>query len=181
MDALEKRLVELQDELQSVEQPDRQAIWNGISRPVATKPTSALGRIGRWLAWAFLFLLIGATLGYWLFQKTPEQAGAFALEDLSPASQVELRRYERLAQDKEQAVRVNLPKGATDEGALTELQLLDSLHRQFLSDFPALPKDDRTTQHYLHYYEQKIRILELLLKEIKIQQNEQERNTQVQL
>lgn len=180
MDPLEKRISALQDALQKVEQPDRQAIWNSISRPVVVKKHWIKQRWWIWVALAAVFLIIGARLGYWWSQTASAPPEDLALEALSPELQAEVHQYERLVSTKEQVLRVNLPKGAALTADLDELELLDSLHAQFLSDFPALPKDERSAQRYLHYYEQKIRILELLLKEIQLQKNEQERNAQRQ-
>ena len=178
MDPLEKRIKELQDELQQVEQPDRLHIWNGVTRIPPAKKTLPWA----WAAAAILLLAVGACLGYWWSQSQRPQIKAADFADLPPEWQAKIRECQTQVSHHEKTLRVNRPSGATAADELRELQLLDSLQQRFLADFETLPKDDyRTAERYLHYYEQKIRILELILKEVQIRKHEEERHTPQQI
>lgn len=177
MDPIERRIKDLQNELEQVEQPDRLAIWNGITsaKPVKTGWMQPLPT--RWIAAAAIALLLtGIGLGYWWNENRRHRPDTAVLADLPPQWQAKVREYQILVGRREQAVHVNAPRGAVLADELRELQLLDSLQQVFLADFESMPKDDRTAARCLHYYEQKIRILELILKEIQIRKHEAEKH-----
>ncbi len=178
MDPLEKRIKELQDELQQVEQPDRLHIWNGVTRIPLAKKTLPWA----WTAAIIVLLAVGACLGYWWSQSRTPRIKAADFADLPPEWQAKIRAYQAEVSHQEKVLRVNRPSGSTAADELQELHLLDSLQQTFLADFETLPKDDyRTAERYLHYYEQKIRILELILKEVQIRKHEEERHAQQQI
>lgn len=172
MDPLEKRIRNLQPDLQQVEQPDRALIWQGVALPPRSpkKPSRWV-----WVAAAGLLLLLGIGLGYWWSKNPAQPIEDVKYADLQPELAAEVQQYQQLVINREQAVHINAPKGALAMDEFRELYLLDSLHQEFLKDFPSMPKDDKSAQRYLHYYEQKIRILELILKETQIKKHEKER------
>ena len=178
MDPLEQRIKALQDDLQQVEQPDQLAIWNRIA---TTRPVKSRRLPPRhWMAAAAL-VLVGACLGYWWHAVQSRPDNTASLADMPPEWQARVQEYQVLIGRKEQALQLNRPRGSTASDEFQELQLLDSLHRAFMADFAALPKDQRTEERLLHYYEQKIRILELILKATQIRQHEEERHAQRQI
>lgn len=178
MDPLEKRIKDLQDELQQVERPDRLHIWNGVTR----RPPTQSRWPWAWAAAAILLLALGAGLGYWWSQAHRPQVKAADFADLPPEWQAKIRAYQTQIDHQEKTLQVNRPGGVAAADELRELHLLDSLQQTFLADFEALPKDDyRTAERCLHYYEQKIRILELILKEVQIRKHEEERHAPLQI
>ena len=181
MDNLKKRLETLREELQQVEQPDKLAIWTGIASSLPVKPEKGFRLTRNWLLAAILLLSIGIGLGYWWRKNLSEASPNRGFAELPPVYENQLNQYQELVRQKEASLYVNSPNRASLAREFGELQLLDSLQQAFLSDFEALPKDYRTAQRYLHYYEQKIRILELIIKEIQIKNNEKEKNLQWQI
>lgn len=171
----------MHEELQQVEQPDRLAIWNGVVRtpPVAKRPEYR--RPWRWAAAATVLLLIGAGFGYWWSENRHHNIETAGLTDLPPEWQVKVREYQTLVGRREKFLQTNRPDAFVASAEFRELQVLDSLQQTFLADFAAMPKDQRTAARYLHYYEQKMRIIELIIKEIEIHKHEEEKRTQQQI
>ncbi len=171
----------MHDELQQVEQPDRLAIWNGIARtpPVAKRPEYRSP--WRWAAAATVLLLIGAGFGFWWSETRHRNIEAAGLADLPPEWQVKVREYQTLVGRREKVLQTNRPDAFVASTEFRELQVLDSLQQTFLADFAAMPKDQRTAARYLHYYEQKMRIIELIIKEIEKSKHEEEKRLQQQI
>lgn len=178
MDPLEKRFAALQEQFEQVEQPDRQAIWARIQHPAPLKATRPVWQ--RLLA-ACILLLVGVGIGWWWQQSASATREAAFLASLPPKAQAQIQQYQTLVRHKEMALQTYSAGGAAVPGDLTELQALDSLQQVFWDDVQALPKDEHTAQLYLRYYEQKIRILELVLKEIQIHEHEKERTAKWQI
>ncbi|MFN7118688.1 MAG: hypothetical protein ACK4TA_17955 [Saprospiraceae bacterium] len=178
MDKLEQRIAALREELEQVEQPDRAAIWGGVQRKMGT-PARRFYQHPSWRAVAAsVAILLIASAGWWAHRLLYGYSEDITLTHLSPEWQKEIKYYQQLVNEKERTLHLeNIDRDAFSE-VLRELESLDSVQAEFRQDFRALPKDERTVQTLLRYYEQKIRILELLTKEIQIKQNEQERDTQ---
>lgn len=181
MDPLEKRIKELHDELQQVEQPDRLAIWNGIVRTPPVEKRPEYRSPWRWAAAAAVLLLIGAGFGYWWSETRHRNTETAGLAYLPPEWQVKVREYQTLVGLREKALQLNRPDAFVASDEFRELQVLDSLQQTFLADFAAMPKDQRSAARYLHYYEQKMRIIELIIKEIEIHKHEEEKRVQQQI
>lgn len=181
MDSIEKRIKELHDELQQVEQPDRLSIWNGIVRipPVEKRPE--FRSLWRWAAAATVLLLIGAGFGYWWSENRHRNTETAGVADLPLEWQVKVREYQTLVGYREKALQRSRPGPFVASEEFRELQVLDSLQQTFLADFAAMPKDQRTAARYLHYYEQKMRIIELIIKEIEKHKHEEEKRIQQQI
>ncbi|MCC6283160.1 MAG: hypothetical protein IT262_21310 [Saprospiraceae bacterium] len=178
MDPIEKRIDALREQFEQVEQPDRDAIWQRIQRPL---PLQASRPRWHWLAAACVLLLVGIGIGLWWPQRPPASGEAAFLAGLPPEWQQQIRQYQDQARHKELVLQTYSSKGTPVPGDIHELQVLDSLQQVFWDDFRALPKDEHTAQLYLRYYEQKIRILELVLKEIQIHEHEKERTAEWQI
>ncbi|MBL7828196.1 MAG: hypothetical protein JNJ57_16310 [Saprospiraceae bacterium] len=174
MDALEKRIQDLQQALENVEIPDEQAIWSGIKtlpetkRPWWHKP-------GWWVAFALVLLGTGAGLGYWWNESTHQQREPVLMAELPEPWQQKAADYQKLVSEHELEMRALLTNNSDLPSETAELELLEQMHRDFMSDFQTLPKDEKTASRYLHYYEQKIRILKLIIKEIQLRKNETEK------
>lgn len=178
MDKLEQRIQAIRDELEQIEEPDRAAIWGGVQRKIGVRVRLFYQRQWvRTLAASVAILLI-AGAGWWAHLWFYSNADEIQVAGLSPQWQQEVQHYQQLVNNKERELRLeNIDKDVFGE-VLRELKSLDSVQTEFRADFQALPKNERTVETLLRYYEQKIRILELLSKEIQIKQNEKERNTQ---
>lgn len=181
MDPLEKRIKELHDELQQVEQPDRLAIWNGIGRRPPLQAQTSRRPAWIWSAAAAVLLLIGAGAGFWWSESRHRHAEIAGINELPPEWQAKVQEYQLLVGRREKSLRQSSPDAFMASDEFRELQVLDSLQQTFLADFEALPKDQRTAERYLHYYEQKMRILELIIKEIEIRKHEEQKRIQRQI
>lgn len=181
MDPLENRIKDLQDALQQVEQPDRLAIWAGVSPSPPVKATWVRRLPWRSAAAALALLLAGTSLGYWWNETRHRRLEAARFAELPPEWQAKVQVYQVLVGRQEAALKVNSPRGATAADERRELEVLDSLQAAFLADFETLPKDQRTAERFLRYYEQKNRILELILKEIQIRNHEAEKQAQLHI
>lgn len=178
MDSFEKRIEALRAALQEIEQPDRAAIWGGVQQKMGMKPRRFYQN--PWLRAVAVSAAIAlvASAGWWAHRLLYGYAEPIPVANLSPKWQQEVEQYQQMVNEKERELRLeNIDRDAYGE-VLKELESLDSVQAQFNEDFRALPKNDRTVQTLLRYYEQKIRILELLSKEIQIKKNEEERDTQ---
>lgn len=161
--------------MQSVEQPDKLAIWKGVSRREVA-PKKPLFRMGaRWAAAAAMLLLW--VCAYYGWQNTRQQRmEAAAMAQLPVEWQLKAQEYQLLVKRYEQKMPLN---GQNTEAIADEVQVLrevDDLQASFLDDFATLPKDHRTAARYVRYYEQRIRILELIFKKLEIHKHEEERN-----
>lgn len=157
--------------MQSVEQPDKLAIWKGISRPEAVPKKPFLRISAGWAAAAALLLLWVCTC-YWWQSTRQQRMEAAAMAQLPVEWQLKAQEYQLLVKRYEQKV----PLDGRDTTAIADevrvLREVDGLQASFLADFEALPKDHRTAARYVRYYEQKVRILELICKKIEIHKHE---------
>lgn len=178
MDQLERRIWELGEELEQIEQPDQQAIWSGVQQRLGMKPRRFYQNPWLRAIAASVAIILIASAGWWAHRLLYGYSEQIPMTNLSPQLQAEIQQYQQLVDQKERELRLeNIDRDAFGE-VLLELESLDSVQAEFRQDFQALPKNERTVQTLLRYYEQKIRILELLSKEIQIKKNEQERDTQ---
>lgn len=176
MDPLENRIKTLEEAMQSVEQPDKLAIWKGISRHEAAPKRSLFRISARWAAAAAVFLLGVCT--YYRWQNTRQQCmEAAAIAQLPMEWQLKAKEYQLLVKQYEQKVPLNSQNTEAIADEIQVLQEVNDLQASFLADFETLPKDHRTGARYVRYYEQRIRILELIVKKFEIHKHEEERNT----
>lgn len=178
MDKLEKRIGELRQELDAVEQPDRAKIWAEIQRNQGLVPISKARQTmrGFWMGVAAsIAVLLVAGAGWMAYQYWNLSPNEVAV-NLPPQWEQEQRQYQQLVENKMEELRLeNIDRDAYRD-VLKELEEIEQMQQEFEKELPALPKDDKTIQTLLRYYEQKIRILEILSREIQLKQHEEERN-----
>lgn len=178
VDKLEKRIQELRGELESVEQPDRAKIWAEVQRqqgltPINTSKQTMRGFLMGVAASVAVLLVAGA--GWWVYQNAVTEPTPVAV-NLPPQWAQEQQEYKQLIENKKQELRLeNIDRDAYRE-VLKELEEIEKMQQAFEEELLTLPKDDKTIQTLMRYYEQKIRILEILSKEIQIKQHEEARN-----
>lgn len=177
MAKFEQRIEAFREELEQIEQPDRAAIWGGVQRKLGVQSRSFYPSPWARVGAASVIILLIAGAGWWAYFWF-NNAKDVPIANLSPQLQQKVQRYQDLVKNKERELHIDNINKNTFSEVLRELESLDSVQMEFRADFQALPKDERTVQTLLRYYEQKIRILELLSKEIQIKQNEKERDTQ---
>lgn len=175
MDPLENRIRALQEAMESVEQPDKPAIWQGIARPEMRAPNISFKARFRWAAAAAVLLLGACTLFWW--QSTRQQRlEAATLAQLPAEWQFKARECQLLVKHYEQKAQLHRRDTTAIADEIRVLREVNDLQASFLADFETLPKDQRTASRYLRYYEQRIRIMELIFKKIEIQKYEEERS-----
>lgn len=180
MDALEKRIKALQESLQTVETPDTQAIWAGI-KTLPEPPKPWWRKPWWWIIGAVALLGAGAGLGIWWNESQHQETEPAVMATLPEAWRLKAVEYQKLVSNQENHLRSLLPEHSEFQIETSELELLDSMQRDFMADFQTLPKDEKTASRYLHYYEQKIRILELIIKEIQLRKNETEKRPSIDI
>lgn len=179
MDKLERQIQNLREELDGVEQPDREAIWAGMQarmKPEA-RVVSFYQRPFVAMVAASIAVVLIAGAGWFAHSIF---GGSETADELAyaPEFKVMEEHYEQLIADKKQALRLeNIDKDAYAE-VLKELEEVEQMQQQYKEELSSLPKDERSVQTLLRMYEQKIRILEILSKEIQIKKNEKERNSE---
>jgi len=152
---------------EQVEQPDP-STWDAIAARLPAEENPWTLRVGRHLRYsiaASLLLLVTAA-AWW----TLNQGGATTPPTLS-TYYPELGTVEAAYQ-----LQINLRKQAMDfdeidpalyHDIFQELRELEQLHTTYLEDLPIHAQEEKLIHTLLRYYEQKMRILERLSKEIK--------------
>lgn len=182
MGQLEKNIRENRRELDRIEMPDTGRIWRGIRGDLQQEPPKknngwklSVGRYWQWSIAASICLIIVA--GLWWYNGSASAA----------SGQVDLARYyPELAEQKEEYVRmikqkeaeVNIQNIDPDNFAdiFKELEMLDDIHQQTLGDVPKYIDNEQLVRTLIRYYEQKIRILERLSKEVAKQKYHEEKS-----
>lgn len=170
MDAFEKRIHELKDALDQVETPDIQGIWEGIATSQEKKKN--WGRSSIWLiTLGALLLSVGILLGYWWNESKQQLMEDVQIAKLPEPWHHKVLEYQKRASEQEYFMRTLLTGNTQLPLEALELEELDRMQKDFMADFQALPKNEKTAARYLHYYEQKIRILEMIIKQIQLRKN----------
>jgi hypothetical protein len=175
MDALEKRIKALHESMEHVETPDTQAIWDGV---VTQQVKKALWKRPSlwWITLGVLLLVSGILLGYWWNESKHRSSEEVQIAELPEPWHQKVLEYQKHASAQEYKMHALLTNRNAIPLEANELEELDHLQQDFMKDFRALPKDEKTAARYLHYYEQKIRILELIIKQIQLKRNETEKH-----
>lgn len=168
MDNLEKHIKEQRALLDSIEQPEMDIIWNGIQGQLEQRPKSGwnitLGRYWQMTIAASICLLVAGTLFIQLNFKKQEQLPNLA--SFYPELAEEEAKYQQLISDKETEINLTKIDQLEYQHIFTELKLLETFHKESLIDFTSDVPNEQIVQVLIRYYEQKIRILERLSKEI---------------
>ncbi|MEO0008513.1 MAG: hypothetical protein RJA20_2709 [Bacteroidota bacterium] len=120
-------------------------------------------------------------LGYWWNESNHRPSENIQIAELPEPWKNKVLEYQKLASEREHTVRTLLTSSAQLPFETGELEELDRFQQEFMADFQALPKDEKTAARYLHYYEQKIRILELIIKQIQLRKNETEKRPYLEI
>lgn len=179
MDNLEKRIQEMREALDHVEQPDREAIWAGVQQQMQPQTRVIPFYKRRWVQVVAASVIIALIAGAgWFAHDILGGASRDANLAFSPEFQAMEKQYQLLIKHKKEELRLeNIDKDAYRE-VLQELEEIERMQEQYKEELSSLPQDERNIQTLLRMYEQKIRILEILNKEIQIQKNEQNRNNE---
>jgi len=169
MDHFDKRISEIREDLNRIERPDHQLIWNRLQQQRRKRTTRR-----NWLAAAaaVAVLLISATLIREKLNHSPEIA---ALTLLSLEQRAEIVRCRQLIDEKERIIATAVKDGENYAEWQHELKTLETDQERFIRDLATLPKDERYAETLVRFYVQKVRILELFIKKIDIQSDEKER------
>ncbi|MBL7807708.1 MAG: hypothetical protein JNN28_07840 [Saprospiraceae bacterium] len=174
MDTLEKRIKALQESMDEVEMPDTQAIWAGVVT-LPEKKAPWWRKPFWWIAFGLVLLGAGVSLGYWWSESKHLPAEQIPIAELPEPWRNKALEYQKQVSEQETQMHALLTANTQLPLEAKELEELDRLQQDFMADFQALPKDEKTAARYLHYYEQKIRILELIIKQIQLRKNETEK------
>ncbi|MEM8908002.1 MAG: hypothetical protein AAGD05_09175, partial [Bacteroidota bacterium] len=155
-------------------------IWQRIQQQAKTKRTSsAPWRHSAMAIAASLLFFLGFGLAY-LLLPTASTTASQGLADLAPELAKEEASYIQLIQEKEQAIQIEHLDSAQYIDIFHDLALLEAIHKEYQEDIPRVGPNQQLVQALIKYYEQKIRILERLSREIEINKKDDERNKQEQ-
>ncbi|PHN04156.1 hypothetical protein [Flavilitoribacter nigricans] len=187
MDQLEKKIRENQAELDRIESVDADALWQKIQQPEARiRPLPArsgsgwqlqVGRNWQLTAAAAVLLLIGVSI--WLIQPPGQEsmAGAnLSVEDYYPEIADEEMAFRRTIARKEAELNLDGLNRQEFIDIFNELDELEKIHRRQMQDLPEVFDNDEWVSTLMRYYEQKLRILERLSREIDKQKQVEERS-----
>lgn len=181
MSELEKNIKDNRAELDRIEMPDTRRIWQGIREELQEEQQSAhsgwsisVGKYWQWSIAASVCLLIVA---YFIFQpKSVHSSDQIDLASFYPELAAQQDEYVQLIKQKEAEVNI----GKLDKAAFTdifrELEMLENIHQETLQDVPKYIDNEQLVRTLIRYYEQKIKILERLSKEVAKQQYHEEKN-----
>ena len=181
MSPLEKNIKENRSELDHIEMPDTIRIWKGIQNELKegkSPPTNGWGlSIGKYWKWSIAASVCLLVVAYFLFWQMPPSSS----EDIDLASyypELAAQQDEFVQQIKQKEAEVNI--GKLDKSSFadifTELEMLDNIHQGTLQDVPKYIDNEQMVRTLIRYYEQKIRILERLSKEVEKQQYHEDKN-----
>lgn len=181
MSPLEKNIKKNRSELDHIEEPDTRRIWKGIQNELMEEKSPhkngwnlSIGKYWQWSMAASVCLLIVA---YFLFWQMPPSSS----EDIDLASyypELAKQQDEFVQQIKQKEAEVNIDQ--LDKNSFTdifkELEMLDNIHQETLEDVPKYIDNEQMVRTLIRYYEQKIRILERLSREVEKQHYNEEKN-----
>lgn len=151
-----------------VESPNTEKIWRGIE---ARRRKSRGGgwriAIGRnWRYTIAATVVLAAALYFLLPQRAPTAPEMARLAQYYPQLQEEEQSYRRLIAQRKSALSFSQIDREQYPEIFRELATLDSVHREILRDAPRYYDNERLIRTLMRYYEQKVRILDHLSKEI---------------
>lgn len=187
MDQLEKYIKAHQSELDRIEPVDSDALWERIRqpeakiRPLAPKPASGwqfqVGRNWLMMAAATVALLIGVSI--WLVQSPQTHAqttATLSVEDYYPEIADEEMAFRRTIARREAKLGLDKLNRQQFIDIFNELDELEKIHKQQMADLPEMFNNEEWVNTLMRYYEQKLRILERLAREIDKEQQREERS-----
>lgn len=175
MNPFEKHIRDSRKELDEVETPDADALWQGIQNKLAERElrqkVHQLTVSHQRLWWtvgvaASLAFVLGIGLTLW---QTGSQTSfntttplAYISEDLAPMEQD----FQQTIQAQYAAMNMDSIDQKDYKDIFFELQQLEKEHNEYIKDIPAFKDKDQLVKVLIKYYELKIRILKRLNREI---------------
>ena len=189
MKDLEKYINANREELDHVEEPEIDLIWEGIRTQLQNeqelrKDKDRSGgwqlQIGRNWKWAMAASIVLAIGTFYMNRTAPVQE-VTSVAALMPELAEEEQNFQLVIAQKEEALGLNQIRKEDYQEIFLELELLESIHQEQLADAPQFEKNDQLVKTLLKYYERKIRILERLSNEIEKKNHHEERNREQQI
>ncbi|MEM1321939.1 MAG: hypothetical protein AAGG75_16885 [Bacteroidota bacterium] len=175
MDAFEKHIRQNREELDRIEQPDADRLWQAIqSEGPPPPPPPQQGGSRNWL-WGLLLLITGLGIGYLLRPQLPPVPEQEPIE-LPRALLEEEQNYQQLVRQKMEAINFAAINPTEYQEIFEELQLLEQSQEELKKDLPQFGHHERLIHTLMRYYERKIRILEILSKEIEKKEHHEKRS-----
>lgn len=166
-DRFKQELRDLRDDLDRVEEPNRERIWQAIQQQRQLQRTIR----HCWMAAAALLCLLSGGIA-WHYLYTKPQPEAVALLDAK--TQQRMAAYEQAIATKRQLIDASDNSGIKQRCS-AEVAVVQSDRQRLAEEVPLLRDASRYEQLLTRYYEHEIRILDLFLKEIDFQHHEKER------
>ena len=164
MDQLEKQIREKRAALDSVEEPEIEAIWQGVRQGVERRQSHLLR--WRWISVAAtLAILLGLNL-FLLWDRAERDSTVITLSDLAPELAEQEKGFQTLIARKEAALGLDHLSREEFSALFRELDLLEEIHSESLQEIPFRGNNERLINTLIRYYELKILILEQLENEI---------------
>ncbi len=181
MSELEKNIRENRFELDHIEMPETGRIWEKIQRGMELENQSpsagwdiSIGKYWRWTIAASICLIVGA---FFLLRPSLDKTDAsIDLASYYPELAQQKEQYVQLIKQKEAEVNINQINRNNFIDIFKELEMLDNIHQETLEDVPKYIDNEQLVRTLIRYYEQKIRILERLSKEVSKQEYHEEKN-----
>ena len=195
MDNLKKHIKKHRTELDHTEVPNMDKIWSGIQGElqqesvekesnvkglekgllkVVAKKSNRRFTLWAMVAAASLALLIGVGLGR-LMTPASERVGTFNLADYAPEAAEQATNYQQLVAAKKMEINFQSIDTLAFTEILQELKALDGEYEHWTKEVPQYVREHELLEFLQRHYEQKIRILEILSKEIEKKEYYEER------
>ncbi|GEM_PF-2099160 len=185
MDNLKKHIEQHRAELDQIEAPNMDKIWAGIQVELGQQTTDLEGELNaekrklkvvatkanrRFTLWAMataasLALLIGVGIGHLMTPKT-EAINEFNLANYAPAAAEQANNYQKMVTAKMEEINFESIDTLAFTEVLQELKSLDGEYAHWTKEVPQYVREQELLEFLQRHYEQKIRILEILSKEI---------------
>ncbi len=175
----EKYLQEQRAALDQIEQPDELQIWQGIQQNLKQQPVKKQWSYRSIALAASILFLLGFGLAYLALPFEKEQSES-PLASLAPEFAQEEARYIQLITEKENIIRLDQLDSTQYADIFNDLALLESIQKEYRQDIPQVGPNEKLIKTLIKYYEQKIRILERLTREIEINEKYHEKVIQEQ-
>ena len=174
MSFFEKKIQDQRSELDDIESFDSQKIWQGIEQELHPPKSFSFSK-GKALLIAFLILSLGLLIGYFLQPAEPIAPSA-PRASIPQELQEQEASYNQVIQAKMQELDFKQLDKEKFKDIFLELDLLEQIHQEYKADIPEYGYQDELVKTLIKYYERKIRILEILSKEIEKREHHDERS-----
>lgn len=183
MNNLEDFIKNNQSDFKEVESPSIERMWKGVQDDLKGKKEPSVFTIRKTHFFAIaasILLLIGFLSGS-LWQRSNSTPTPNSLADLSPELAKKEAEFQKLIAQKEAEIGLNQLGKEAFQDIFEELELLENIHKEYQKDIPSYGQNDQLIETLIKYYEQKIRILERLSKEIEKLKYHEKRNSEKRL